>query len=156
MATGAVTDLYFDKFDFLPSHNSYRMTFASRIAQLVESHENILLPFSKEFWLAIFVTQIVFSMSFYVTHSMYETSRYFRRKRFHREEKFKINFLLYTMSKVTEPDPLPWFTQKWSTGKLLAFLWTFWGLIIVSCYNSITPDHTIINSFVITVHHVLF
>lgn len=104
------------------------------MAHPVKSYNNILLPFSFELWLVIIATAVVFSMIFYIIHLIYETN--FSTEMLHRAEGSKINFLLFTMSKLTEPDPLPWFTRKWSTGKIVTLLWTVWALIMVLCYNS--------------------
>ncbi len=127
------------KFDFMPAHYLARLTFGSRLARPVKSYNNVLLPFSYELWLVILATSFNFAIVFYITHLTYESL--FPTQGLHRNEKSKINFLLFTLSKLTEPDPVPWFTTKWSTGRLVTVLWTVWGLFMVMCYNSNLRAH---------------
>ncbi len=133
MASAIVAQWFFTNFDFTPIHYVIRTTFGSRVARPVQNYDNILLPFSFELWLAILATSVTFAVLFYGTHLIYESN--FPVQRLQKVEKLKINFLLFTMSKITEPDPIPWFTAKWSTGRFLTMLWMIWSLIMVMCYN---------------------
>ncbi len=139
MSSGIITEWFFTKFDFMPIHFSFRSTFASRVAQPVKSYGNILLPFSPNLWLLIVATSFMFVVLFCVTHHIYTSN--FPAEKLHRNEKRRFNFLLFTLSKITEPDPLPWFTQRWSTGKYVSALWTIWALIMVLCYTSNLRAH---------------
>ncbi len=123
----------------MPSHLQYRSIFASRVAHPVKSYGNIALPFSLEIWLLIAATGAIFSFLFFALHTIYKSA--LTEQGLHRDEESKINFLLYTISKVTEPDPLPWFTEKWSTGKFMTALWAIWALLMVNFYTSNLRAH---------------
>ncbi len=146
MTSGGTVRVLFSHFDYLPVHNTYHFAFASRTAKPLDRYDNILLPFTSPVWAAVAITAIIFSVSFIITHSAYDYS-ILRSFGFHKRERSKVNFVLFTISKLTEPDPLPWFTQKWSAGKLLALLWAVFGLFLVMCYNSNFRAHLTARSF---------
>ncbi len=47
----------------------------------------------------------------------------------------QFDLFLYPFVKLTEPDPLPWFT-KWSSGRLVVLLWSLTSLLLVLFYTS--------------------
>ncbi len=116
------------------------------MARPLDRYDNILLPFSTNMWLAVLVTACLFAMSLYATHFAYNMEP-LHTEGFHRKERSKFNFVLYTFSRLTEPDPLPWFTHKWSAGKFLAILWAIFGLFLVLCYNSNFRAHLTARTF---------
>ncbi len=146
MTSGGTMRILFSQFDYLPVHETYHLAFASRTARPLDRYDNILLPFSKPAWVAIAIIVLIFAISFSITHYAYQTT-ILESFGFHKIERSKINFLLFTVSKLTEPDPLPWFTNKWSAGKSLAMLWKILGLFIVLCYNSNFRAHLTARSF---------
>ncbi len=129
----------FSRLDFLPVHETHHWAFVSRTARPLDSrYDNIVLPFTVPVWVAIAAIALIFAVSFSITHYAYQTT-ILESLGFHKVERSKINFLLYTVSKLTEPDPLPWFTNKWSAGKFLAMLWTVLGLFILGpCVTTLT------------------
>ncbi len=53
----------------------------------------------------------------------------------------KSDFFLKTVFGVTESDPLPWFSQVWSTGKFVSMLWAVFALFINSAYTCNLRSH---------------
>ncbi len=115
-------------------HAERNTHFVSRMPRVLERFHGFLLPFSLQIWVIIFMSLLCLSIMFYVTHSVY-TGTKLTDAGLHKTERFSSNFLLYTFCKITEPDPLPWFTSSWSTGKLLTFIWSMYSLLVMSFYN---------------------
>ena len=45
-----------------------------------------------------------------------------------------VDFLFFPFCRFVEPEPIPWF-PKWSSGKFLVLLWSFFTLIIVHSFQ---------------------
>ncbi len=52
-----------------------------------------------------------------------------------------VNFGISVFFKMTEPEAIDMFTNKWSTGKLLSFLWAVLSFFIISSYNANLRAH---------------
>ncbi len=134
MNFGRQAERYHLDFELLYPHHFVKLKFISRVPRPLEKTDSLLRPFSLLIWLLLTISTLAFSVMFYAAHSTYSSCQ-IKKEELHREEDSSINFLLYTFSKVAEPDPVPWFTQKWSTGKFLAFLWSFYALMAVLFYT---------------------
>ncbi len=115
-------------------HIEQSFHFISRMPRVLENFHGFLLPFSLLIWITIIISLLCLSIMFYITHSIY-TFPEFIYAGLHKKESSPFNFFLFSFCKLTEPEPVPWFTTKWSTGKFLAFLWSLYCLLITSFYN---------------------
>ncbi len=115
-------------------HIEQNFYFISRQPRVLENTDGFLLPFSSLIWSIIIFSLLCLSVMFYITHSIY-TFPELMYAGLHKKENNPTNFFLYTFCKITEPDPVPWSTERWSTGKFLAFVWSMYCLLIVSFYN---------------------
>ncbi len=133
MNFGRQAERYHLSFELLYPHHHTQLKFMSRVPRPLEKTDSLLRPFSPLIWSLFTLTTLSFSLMFLVAHSTYSSDGV-KQWKLHRHEVSKVNFLLYTFSKVAEPDPVPWFTQKWSAGKFLAFLWSLYALLAVLFY----------------------
>ncbi len=120
--------------EILVPHMEQNFHFISRMPRVLEHVDSFLLPFSSQIWLIVMLSLLCLSIMFYATHSLYISSALIHAG-LHKPETSSMNFLLFTFAKLTEPDPIPWFSQKWSTGKLVTFVWSLFSFLILSFYN---------------------
>ncbi len=140
MATASIS-LRNNGFELMYPHHLSYTNFVSRSPRPSEKFYVQLLPFSNLIWGLTYLTLAVFSLCFMVTFRVYQKS-HLRHENLHMSEDSNVVFLLYTMAKIAEPDPIPWFTRdRWSTGKLLTFPWSLFCLLIVMFYTSKLRAH---------------
>ena len=106
-------------------------TFISRAPGPVASFGNLTKPFSTQLWMAICMTIAAISFCVFIAHSMYTSLGLATMAH---PEPNQLNFILFPFCKVTEPEPLPWFSRG-SGGHFLVFLWTILALLLVMCYQ---------------------
>ncbi len=134
MVRGTFTSRHSRDMEMMLSHYEGNTHFISRMPKILESNFGFLLPFSLTIWITVIMTLLCLSLMFYITYCLYDIPELLYAG-LHIKETSSFNFFLYTVSKLTEPDPLPWFTSKWSTGKYLTFLWSLFCLLITFFYN---------------------
>ncbi len=115
-------------------HSEGNYYYISRMPKILEDSYGFLLPFTTLIWIIIIVSLLCLSIMFYITYSIYSIPELLYAG-LYKSEKSAFNFFLYTICKLTEPDPLPWFTSKWSTGKYLTFIWSMYCLLLTFFYN---------------------
>ncbi len=118
-------------YDFTPIIHGTGTVFMARVPQPVLSFGNVLKPFNATTWLLILSTVFLLCVMFLFTYMIYEKLR----SEFVVPEPSKLNFFLYPMFKITEPDPLPWFKGGMSS-KLSVFTWSLFALFINMFYLS--------------------
>ncbi len=134
MARGRINMRHFKNMEISFPFMEQNFNFISRMPRVLENKDGLILPFSSSVWMIVICSLLCLSVMFYMTHSLY-TSPDLIYVNLHKSEMSASNFFLFTFGKMTEPDPIPWFSQKWSTGKFLAFVWSLFSLLIVSFYN---------------------
>ncbi len=134
MVRSQLAKRHHDHMEVLTPHEEQDVSFLSRTPRAVENIDVFLLPFSTLIWSTIMFSLFCLSVLFMIIHKTY-TSQEFKHLGLHNRENSYMNFFLYTFCKLTEPDPVPWFTTKWSAGKFLTFMWSMYCLLIVSFYN---------------------
>ncbi len=134
MTRGTFTTRHYKDMEMMYSHYEGNFHFISRMPNVLERFYGFLLPFSLSIWVTTIFSLLCLSIMFYITYSAY-TIPEMSHAGLHIKETSSLNFFLYTLSKLTEPDPLPWFTSQWSTGKLLTFIWSLYCLLMTSFYN---------------------
>ncbi len=108
-----------------------RMTYVSKAPEPVLAFGNISKPFPPAVWFCICSLLLAFALLFLITYKAYEkTSISFIRK-----EVSHLNFALFAFSKITEPDPLPWFRSGISSS-LSLLLWSLLCLFSTMFYLS--------------------
>ncbi len=134
MGHGRTSVVYNKHFDIMFPHHQVNFHFISRMPRVVESNYSLLLPFSSLIWGMLVLISFSFSTMFLVSHIVYSRGRSYTKHLYHKEKSIS-NFYLFTYCKIAEPDPLPWFTHHWSTGKSLTMLWAIYSLLVTSFYN---------------------
>ncbi len=134
MVRGTVNSRHLKGMEIMSPHIEQNFYFISRMPRVLENSHGFLLPFSKLIWITIITSLLCLSIMFYFTYTLYSLPE-FLYAGLHKKETSSLNFFLYTFCKIAEPDPLPWFTCKWSTGKLLTFMWSMYCLLIIFFYN---------------------
>lgn len=89
------------------------------------------LPFQNITWTFIFAQMLVFSVLFFTIFTLYSE---WKLTMFIGYVTHGFDFILLTFTSMFEPDPIPWFTSKWSTGKFLITLWSVFAFLINLCY----------------------
>ncbi len=89
-------------------------------------------------------TVTALSLFFLCAYTLY-SSEHFAHLKLTKFESSKSNFIIYPLAKITEPDPLPWFsTYKWSAGRIAVFLWMMFSLMMTMFYTSKLRAHLIV------------
>jgi hypothetical protein len=140
MTAGQFTSRIHNHFDLSSLLTQQGYFYASRTPRPLKKLNSIILPFSSLIWILISVTLAAFGMAFMLAHKIYSSDS-LAGCQFHRRVRSRFNFVLFTFCKITEPDPIPWFTRKWSAGKMLTFLWSVFGLVVVLFYSSNLRAH---------------
>ncbi len=133
LATARHTVLFHQNFELLLPFHELQYVILSRKPRVIENYYSLLLPFPLNIWMLIITTLLIFVIIFYIIHAIY--SRLLTSQKLHRKEDSSINFPLFVLFKFGEPDPIPWFTIKWSVGKLVTLQWSIFCLLIVLVYS---------------------
>ena len=105
----------------------------------VQSYGNVSKPFSAHVWFALFGTMSLISMGLFASYRMYSNHQ----PEFVRPESSLLNFFLFPFCKLTEPEPLPWFVRKGTSGHYQVFLWTILTWLLVMFYQCNLRAHLI-------------
>ncbi len=92
---------------------------------------NIVKPFNALTWAAVTCSLFLLCSFFLAAHSVYQRLEGISL----RPEESKLNFYLYGFCKITEPEPLPWFSKA-AAGTMSVTLWTMLGLFVSMFYQS--------------------
>ncbi len=122
-------------FDTMFPHHEVNFHIISRLPRVIESSNSVLLPFSTILWITIFTSLLALATTLLFTHRVYSTNEVYKAYKLHQEERSKINFFLFTICKITEPDALPWFTRNWSVGRIITGMWALFSLMLILFYN---------------------
>ncbi len=114
--------------------------FVSRTPKQVASYTSTAKPFFGLFWAMIALTLFCFHIIIYIAHSMYASS-FIALEKLHKGQSSFAKFGISVYFKVTEPEAIDMFSHKWSTGRLLSFLWTVFCFFVIAFYNSNLRAH---------------
>ncbi len=92
---------------------------------------NIVKPFNALIWAAVTCSLFLLCTFFLAAHRVYQRLEGISL----RPEASKLNFYIYGFCKITEPEPLPWFSKAMA-GTMSVTLWTIFGLFITMFYQS--------------------
>ncbi len=134
LATGGLNHVLLYFFDFGHPFYYSHVRFFTRTPRKVTAYGNITRPFTPVIWAFTTVTLFAIASLMLLVYKIY-TSRTMIQYKLTMIESSKFNFYLYSFAKFTEPDPLPWF-DKWSTGKLVVFLWSLLSWFLIMFYTS--------------------
>ncbi len=112
----------------------------SRSPRKLASYTSTLKPFSPIVWAALAVTLLCLHLMIYIAHAVYATTEIAHEK-LQKKERSLVSFGISVYFKVTEPEAIDMFTNRWSTGKLMSFLWAVLCFFIVAFYNSKLRAH---------------
>ena len=118
--------------------------FVSRNPLPVDAYWNLLEPFSPGVWGMSVATTLALALLFWKVHAVHAGDPATRG--LVKPERSPANFLLYSVAKITEPDPLPWF-EAWSSGKFLVFIWSLWSLLQTMFFTSNLRAHLVSRDF---------
>ncbi len=129
---GALLHLFNPFFSLGSYVMQHEARYISRYPRPIPSFYNILVPLSPGVWWnfvhkctcytrhlfffrsATLLSLLGFSLFFLLAHKVYQLEP-LSHLNLAKNEPFVTNFFISTTAKITEPDPLPWFS-KWSTG----------------------------------------
>ncbi len=114
--------------------------FVSRLPIPIVSFGNIVRPFSPMVWAMTGVTTFALATFFLFASRVYQSSNRDNLRSRGLDEPVE-NFYLYSFFRLTEPDPLCWFTSKWSAGRLGVLLWSLLSLFLMHSYSSNLRAH---------------
>ncbi len=123
-------------------HLEYSFHFVSQEPKISNKYDHLLRPFNWPVWSAVVACLILFSTMFYLTYHTYSSEHLFGQK-LHSNGFSYYTFPLYTLTKVKNPAPLPWFHPKKSTGRLLTFEYTVFCFLLVVMYLSNLQAHLV-------------
>ncbi len=130
MSTAGLAWIFNRYFDVTVPMTQFDLIMMSRAPRTITSWGNIVSPFRLDTWLSVLIVLIVIAISLLVSHRVYVLLKIPVK-----DEPSPINFFLFTLCKVTEPEPLPWF-RSGTAGHLFVFIWTVFACIMVLFYLS--------------------
>ncbi len=122
-------------FDFGSPMVFVELKFITRSPIPKTTYGNITKPFSLWVWLFSVLSVGACSVMLLITYKMYTSESFSHYKLVAYYEASNLNFFIYPFVKITEPDPLPWFST-WSTGKIVVFWWGVLALFLNMFYTS--------------------
>ncbi len=131
---GVLYPLYTRMTDFSAPYHLVETTFVTRRPVPRATYQNVVRPFTPGVWALLSLAALVFGAAFTVAHTVYSGIGGVAAD-LARPEPSAVNFFLYPLAKITEPDPLPWFGPAAAAGTLLVFCWSLLGLFSVFFYN---------------------
>ncbi len=111
------------------------LLYISRSPVPITTYGNVSKPFSPLVWVATLVILLVLSFMLLGTYCLYYRSGHLRKFHLVKKEELPLNFIIFPLVKITEPDPLPWF-KTWSSGKFIVMLWSLFSLFLIMFYTS--------------------
>ncbi len=118
-----------------------KIKFVTRNPQPIVSYGQITAPFPVDVWIISLFTILLIAALLHLSNVLYQKS-HMKELNLTKTEHHPINFYLFSLTKVTEPDPLPWF-DKWTAGKLFSFMWGFLCMMLVFFYTSNLRAHLV-------------
>lgn len=112
--------------------------FISKAPEPTTTIGNLTKPFSVILWLTIFVTLASICCGIFISYMTYFSLEIGLAK----QEHAHFNLVLFPCFKVTEPEPLPWFSRG-TGGHLFVFSWTLFAWFMVMCYQTNLRAHLI-------------
>ncbi len=139
MCAGPTLPLANRMYDITSAHKMLEVRLIYRAPEEMVSLNNVALPFPGIVWMITILILIVFSIFFFASHSVYLKFD----KSCVSDEKSKANFAIFTLCKITEPEPLPWFTGRAIGGRLGVSLWALFTFLMVMFYQSNLRAHMV-------------
>ncbi len=112
----------------------------SRSPREIASYTKTLNPFSPIVWGTVAGTLLCLHLMIYIAHSVYATKEIAHMK-LQKGDRSLVSFGISVYFKVTEPEAIDMFTNKWSTGRLLSFIWAVLCFFVIAFYNSNLRAH---------------
>ena len=130
---------YYTMTDSVPFHFVYSLTtykdfLFSRHPVKLSIWANIGNLFQPLVWLLTLISMIALGFSFLITVKFY--NHFLAHANLATGNDDIVEFFLLTFACITEPNPLPWFTRKAVTGRLLISVWMASALILNLSFNS--------------------
>ena len=122
-------------FHYIYSTYTLKYYFLTRIPIVTSAWKNIITVFHIYVWLLILVSLAILGLTFLVIFKFYKhllphanlTTQ---------SDRDTFEFFLRTYASITEPDPLPWFTPKAISGRIVIALWILSCLILNQAFTS--------------------
>ncbi len=124
----------FARFDLGSPLKLTNAVYMTRQPAQVTTYDKILRPFPSNVWMLNILLSSCLAIVIFTIHKVHMSEDLINHGVV-REEKLTMNLFLFPITKIVEPDALPWF-EKWSTGKFVYFLWMIFCMFIVLFYTS--------------------
>ena len=118
------------------------LRYISKVPQPVKTYDFLISPLDPIVWLLSMLAVLALASIFHIAYHVY-MSEHLLKLNLVKYERHALNFYIYSFTKLTEPDPLPWFDNHWSAGRFAYFLWTFLSLLMTMFYTSNLRAHLI-------------
>ncbi len=141
MTYGGHFPVFKPMFDLSNSFWMVKVMFITRNPIPIISFGQITAPFSSTVWTLSALLVMIVGLMHHITYKLYQKP-YIQQLDLAKREHHPANFYLFSLAKLTEPDPLPWF-KKWSAGKIFSLLWTLFCLLMVLFYTCNLRAHLI-------------
>ncbi len=141
LSHGGHFPIFSPMFDLGSSFWMVRIMFITRNPQPIVSYGQITAPFPLNVWALSVGLVIAIAALLHLSYYLYQKP-HIHHLELAKVEYHPINFYLYSLTKMTEPDPLPWF-EKWTSGKVFAFWWSVFCMFMVMFYTSNLRAHLI-------------
>ncbi len=115
--------------------------FMTRMPRPIVTYDKIVRPFPPNVWIVFVVMSSCFAAVIYAIHKVHSLDG-ITNHQLVKKENLTLNLLLFPITKIVEPDALPWF-EKWSSGKYVYFLWMTFCTFIVAFYTSNLRAHLV-------------
>ncbi len=137
MSDGGGLGWLLNSFFDLPANLAFaEMVFVSRTPKPVITFGNIFKPFSTLVWTLGMFCLIILSTFFLASYKIYTSAEIIEHGLVTKKENLYLSFYLFSICKITEPEPLPWFNKSWSAGRFGVILWSIFALLMTMFYTS--------------------
>ncbi len=128
-------------FDFsVPLKLTY-LQYITRPPLPIVKYDKIVRPFPVDVWIMIVLCCLLLTLLMFLIYQVHMMDTIIDNNMV-KKERLIGNLLIFPFMKIIEPDPLPWF-EKWSSGKLVYFVWMIFSTFIVLFYTSNLRAHLV-------------
>ncbi len=132
--TSGISDIVNKMFDFGSPLWHVQEKYITRKPQPLKPFSNILRPFSRVVWEFILIALTLLATTLLVLNKAYTFLTPLKEEGLAKAEESSYLFYLYVFTKMSEPDPLPWF-YKWSAGRFLILIYCVMSAFLILSYT---------------------
>ncbi len=131
---GGIADLFLNLFDLGFPLVHVQEKYITRKPVPLKPFSNILKPFSTQVWILVLLTMTAFSLLSLMFNKIYKGVEPFYYLDLTKRETSNYLFFLFSFTKISEPDPLPWF-KTWSAGRFMTLVYYIMCALLIISYT---------------------